>query len=211
MSHKTTRTHLRRAVYHTRQTLIGFGVELLWIARVQGYLLRGVLAALVHTLQRRKSAQSAAHPLRDDLSAGERIAEHVTDFIGSWPYIIGQSVFLATWFALNVLPFVGHWDPWPWMGANIIMSTLAAFATSFVLIAQKVGSRRDEKLWNMMVTVLQHVEKIAEADHAEHGRLLREVHSHVYCDGHTTIESASAQAAQAVQADQPSGEASSNS
>lgn len=137
--------------------------------------------------------EQTPHPLDEDLTHGERVAERVTDFMGSWPYIIGQAAFLASWFLINVLPFMFHWDPWPWMGANIIMSTIAAFATSFVLIAQKVSGRRDHKLWDLMTEMLRHVEKVAEADHVEHGRLLRELHAHTVCVGHTTIESTTSQ------------------
>lgn len=135
------------------------------------------------------------------LNKGERVADRVTDVLGSWPFIIGLAVFLGSWFVINAIPWLPTWDPWPWMGANIIMSTMAAFASSLVIIAQKVSSRRDRAFWAVMIRmlthaeqtadrveqVLRHVEKIAAADHVEHGNILRDLHSHTTCQGHTTI------------------------
>ena len=78
-------------------------------------------------------------------SFGQRLAEHVAALVGSWPFIIGQGVFLLAWFTLNVVGFVHHWDPYPWMAANIIMSAEAAFTGPILLIAANVGAIRDHR------------------------------------------------------------------
>jgi uncharacterized membrane protein len=95
------------------------------------------------------------------LSTGERVAEVVTGRVGSWPFIIAQSLFLLMWFVYGGLPFVVH-DPFPWMGANIIMSAEAAFSTSFILIASNVASRRDRAQAARIEHLVAHSESLEE-------------------------------------------------
>jgi uncharacterized membrane protein len=45
------------------------------------------------------------------LTAGERIADLVAETIGSWSFIIIQSMILGAWIVLNVVAYVEHWDP----------------------------------------------------------------------------------------------------
>ena len=47
----------------------------------------------------------------EKLSHGQRLADGLAKVMGSWAFIISQSIVLAFWIALNVLAFVRHWTP----------------------------------------------------------------------------------------------------
>lgn len=78
-------------------------------------------------------------------NAGERIADDVTNLLGSWRFIIGQAVLLALWFALNSVGWFYHWDAYPFILCNLFMSAEAAFASPLILMSQNRQASRDRK------------------------------------------------------------------
>jgi uncharacterized membrane protein len=76
-------------------------------------------------------------------SQGERIADIVTETVGSWRFIIIQSCLLAIWIFLNVVAWIGHWDPYPFILLNLALSFQAAYATPFILMSQNRQSTID--------------------------------------------------------------------
>ncbi len=79
----------------------------------------------------------------DELTFGQRVADSVAATMGSWSFIIGQSVVLAAWVALNVVAFVQHWDPYPFILLNLALSFQAAYAAPFIMISQNRQAERD--------------------------------------------------------------------
>lgn len=73
---------------------------------------------------------------------GARIADAVADFVGSWPFIIGQSVILAGWIALNIAGIV-HFDLYPFILLNLFLSFQAAYTGPFVLMSQNRQAAKD--------------------------------------------------------------------
>ena len=47
----------------------------------------------------------------DRMTLGQRVADKVADTIGSWPFIIIQTIILTVWIILNVTAWINHWDP----------------------------------------------------------------------------------------------------
>lgn len=76
-------------------------------------------------------------------SRGDRIADLVTEIVGSWRFIIIQSCLLAIWIFLNVIAWVRHWDPYPFILLNLALSFQAAYATPFILMSQNRQSEID--------------------------------------------------------------------
>jgi len=70
------------------------------------------------------------------MTPGQRIADKVAATMGSWPFIIIQSTVLAAWIALNILGFVKHWDPYPFILLNLALSFQAAYAAPFIMMSQ---------------------------------------------------------------------------
>jgi uncharacterized membrane protein len=77
------------------------------------------------------------------LTAGQRIADAVAATMGSWSFIITQSVILTLWIALNVVAWIEHWDPYPFILLNLALSFQAAYAAPFIMISQNRQAERD--------------------------------------------------------------------
>ena len=80
-----------------------------------------------------------------DLTFGQHVANSVAAIMGSWTFIIIQSVILAFWIALNVIGWVQHWDPYPFILLNLALSFQAAYAAPFIMISQNRQAERDRR------------------------------------------------------------------
>lgn len=83
----------------------------------------------------------AAHAA--ELTRGERIADAIAAAMGSWSFIIAQSVVLAIWVALNVVAWAKQWDPYPFILLNLALSFQGAYAAPFIMISQNRQAERD--------------------------------------------------------------------
>lgn len=96
----------------------------------------------------RHARRAAPRDPADDYTVGERIADKVAASMGSWPFIIIQSGILLVWIILNVVAWVHHWDPYPFILLNLALSFQAAYAAPFIMMSQNrqaVIDRRDAK------------------------------------------------------------------
>jgi uncharacterized membrane protein len=87
----------------------------------------------------------ASHAER--LTPGDRIADRVAAFIGSWAFIIGQSGIMVVWVVVNTLALFGfiRFDEYPFVFLNLFMSAEAAFATPLILMSQNRSAERDRE------------------------------------------------------------------
>jgi len=76
-------------------------------------------------------------------SFGERIADSVANGMGSWSFIIIQTVLVAVWMIFNFVAFIYHWDPYPFILLNLLFSTQAAYAAPIIMMAQNRQNDRD--------------------------------------------------------------------
>lgn len=81
----------------------------------------------------------------DRPTTGQRLAEHVAAFVGSWWFLGGQAGFLVLWLIYNTLQITRHFDPPPYILLNLLLSFQAAFTGPVLLIAANVGALRDHK------------------------------------------------------------------
>jgi uncharacterized membrane protein len=85
---------------------------------------------------------SAAH--RDRMTLGQRIADSVANGMGSWKFIIAQTIFVVGWMVLNVVELIWHrWDPYPFILLNLLFSTEAAYAAPIIMMSQNRSAERD--------------------------------------------------------------------
>lgn len=77
---------------------------------------------------------------------GERAADRLTDIVGSWPFVIGQAVFLGLWFMLNTVAWCFHWDGYPFILANLFMSAEAAFTGPIIMMSQNRSAEADREI-----------------------------------------------------------------
>src|SRR5436305_4827113 len=79
----------------------------------------------------------------ETLSYGERLSDKVANGMGSWTFIICQSIFVVLWIGLNYVGFVYHWDVYPFILLNLLFSTQAAYAAPVIMMAQNRQNARD--------------------------------------------------------------------
>lgn len=78
-------------------------------------------------------------------TTGERIADAVVSGMGSWRFIIIQSIIVALWMVLNSVAWFSHWDPMPFILLNLLFSTQAAYASPLILMASNRQAAKDAK------------------------------------------------------------------
>ena len=81
-------------------------------------------------------------PFGDD--AFGRGAEKVARFFGTPQYLIGQSIAVVAWIAVNAVAVGLRWDPYPFILLNLAFSTQAAYAAPLILLAQTRQADRDK-------------------------------------------------------------------
>jgi uncharacterized membrane protein len=91
-----------------------------------------------------------------------RGAEKLARFFGTPQYLLGQSIVVAIWIALNSVGWLYHWDPRPWIMLNLVFSTQAAYAAPLILLAQTRQADRDKH--HVEVVEKRHDEYEASAD-----------------------------------------------
>jgi uncharacterized membrane protein len=79
----------------------------------------------------------------DELGMGQRLADSVANGMGSWRFIIIQTIIVLAWMALNVVGYCFHWDVYPFILLNLVFSTQAAYAAPIIMMAQNRQSERD--------------------------------------------------------------------
>ena len=79
------------------------------------------------------------------LTTGQRIADKVAATMGSWPFIIVQSLILLIWIFLNITAYVQRWDPYPFILLNLALSFQAAYAAPFIMMSQNRQQDIDRK------------------------------------------------------------------
>jgi uncharacterized membrane protein len=89
----------------------------------------------------------AENPNRDfeeGLSLGDRVADHIAAFGGSWWFLSTFALFLVGWIALNSVALSStHFDPYPYILLNLLLSCLAAIQAPVIMMSQKRLESRD--------------------------------------------------------------------
>src|SRR6266571_4376962 len=105
--------------------------------------------AVKESLHRRKaSSADHKHPVNvvhhEEATYGEQLADGIASFIGSWRFLIIQTLLVAAWITINSLQVTGkiHLDPYPFILLNLAFSTQAAYTGPVLLLA---GNRQSQK------------------------------------------------------------------
>jgi uncharacterized membrane protein len=93
-------------------------------------------------LVRMRSARNPNEVIAEQLTVGDRLADAVARFGGSWAFIITFGVVLTAWVAVNVVLTTRAWDPYPFILLNLFLSMLAALQAPIIMMSQ---NRQDAK------------------------------------------------------------------
>ena len=77
------------------------------------------------------------------LGFGSRLADWVANGMGSWRFIIVQTILVLLWMGLNLVGYFYHWDAYPFILLNLLFSTQAAYAAPIIMMSQNRQSQRD--------------------------------------------------------------------
>ena len=85
---------------------------------------------------------------KDKLTIGQRTADWMTKWAGSWLFIFGFLLFLVLWMAFNTYYWIKYmngepFDPYPFILLNLILSCLAALQAPIILMSQNRSTQRD--------------------------------------------------------------------
>jgi len=94
-------------------------------------------------LVRGRAARNPNEVIEKEETTGERIADGVARFGGSWTFIITFSVVLAVYTAVNVFLDKNAWDPYPFILLNLFLSMLAAVQAPVIMMSQNRQDTRD--------------------------------------------------------------------
>ncbi len=93
-------------------------------------------------LLRTRAMRNANEMIDEEASFGERIADQVARFGGSWRFIISFGVILLVYTGINILLRQNAWDPYPFILLNLFLSMLAAIQAPVIMMSQ---NRQDTK------------------------------------------------------------------
>ena len=95
------------------------------------------------TILRRMASRNVNKIVEEQMTLSERVADKVADIIGSWRFIIIQSVLIVIWITLNVVAWIEHWDPYPFILMNVMLSFQAAYSGPVIMMSQNRQSAKD--------------------------------------------------------------------
>jgi len=96
-------------------------------------------------LMSRQVSRNVLQEQEESLTFGQRIADRVAAFGGSWPFIILFSVVMTIWMSINVLR-IASYDPYPFILLNLCLSTVAALQAPIIMMSQNRQSSKDKLL-----------------------------------------------------------------
>jgi len=105
-----------------------------------------VLGRQFHASQKLVRVRAARNPnevIEEEETFGERIADHVASFGGSWVFIISFAIVLITYASINVGLATRAWDPYPFILLNLFLSMLAAIQAPVIMMSQNRQDKKD--------------------------------------------------------------------
>ncbi len=89
-------------------------------------------------------SENIEEDLEINLSTGQKLADKIADFGGSWFFISVFFVFIITWMALNVFVLGSNsYDPYPFILLNLILSCIAAIQAPIIMMSQNRQEQKD--------------------------------------------------------------------
>ena len=105
-----------------------------------------VLGRQFHASQQLVRVRAARNPnevIEEEETLGERVADHVASFGGSWTFITAFAVALATYTTMSILMRDRSWDPYPFILLNLFLSMLAAIQAPIIMMSQNRQDKKD--------------------------------------------------------------------
>jgi CRP/FNR family cyclic AMP-dependent transcriptional regulator len=105
-----------------------------------------VLGRQFHASQQLVRVRASRNPndlIEEQETTGERVADRVARFGGSWAFIIAFSIVLAIYVTVNVGLGRSSWDPYPFILLNLFLSMLASIQAPVIMMSQNRQDKKD--------------------------------------------------------------------
>ena len=79
----------------------------------------------------------------ETMTTGQKMADGLARFVGSWKFIIWQTTIVILWIGFNLYGYANHWDPYPFILLNLLFSTQAAYTGPVLMMSQNRQAERD--------------------------------------------------------------------
>lgn len=90
-----------------------------------------------------KKIRNATSVISDIRDFGDKLSDGFVNMIGTWTFITIQTTLIIIWIFLNVLAYVNHWDPYPFILLNLGLSLQAAYAGPIIMMSQNRMNEKD--------------------------------------------------------------------
>jgi uncharacterized membrane protein len=114
-----------------------------------------------------RSMTPLKHPmsqrLHEERTRGERLADTISEQIGSWQFLVIQTVIVTLWVGINVVGLVRHWDPYPFVLLSLLFSVQAAYLGPILLLSQNRSAQRDRIMAEHDYATNERAEQFTEA------------------------------------------------
>ena len=140
---------------------------------VMGKRLRSTNELLRHQVSRNLNVEE-----EDRMTFGERIADKVAAFGGSWTFIISFALTMALYMGLNVALGKRAWDEYPFILLNLMLSTLAALQAPVIMMSQNRQSAKDRLKADLDYEVNMKAELEVAQLHSKVDRIYEEMQAH---------------------------------
>ena len=112
-----------------------------------------------------RSKHPVNRQLIDEAPLGSRFADAITGFMGSWKFIVVQTIIVGVWLTANIILLTRPFDPYPFILLNLAFSLQAAYAAPLILLAGNRAAIRDRM-------TLEHAAAEADIEEKQNERLL---------------------------------------
>jgi uncharacterized membrane protein len=118
--------------------------------------------------------------IEEKLSVGDRIADKIAEFGGSWRFILSFGAFMAIWIGINVVQvLVRPFDEYPFTFLNLMLSTVAALQAPVIMMSQNRAQKKDRLKADLDYQVNVKSEIMLQQMHQKMDRLLDEEMEHI--------------------------------
>jgi uncharacterized membrane protein len=141
-----------------------------WLGKETHELAANEASVVRSAAERRPISEDVNEAFDDRQSFGDRLADRVAEFGGSWTFLIAFGLFLVTWTLINLVLRRDAFDPYPFIFLNLMLSMIAAAQAPIIMMSQNRQASKDrlDAGNDYQVNLKAEIEIMALLDKVEH-------------------------------------------
>lgn len=98
---------------------------------------------IIHSYIKKRVSKNVNKVHSDSLTIGDKMADKLADYAGSWSFIFLFCLVLIVWMFINSVALIKHFDPYPFILLNLVLSCLAAIQAPIIMMSQNRQESKD--------------------------------------------------------------------